>query len=111
MFVDNKVIASGNLMTITDRCKKRLEEYPYLYIQPIKWLNKPWTVETVGENEVWKFTQPKEGDKLKFEVGLPMKAQTVLKMVKASPKEAKKGKMTGTKIHIPDSKFEYDSDD
>jgi hypothetical protein len=104
-FVDNKVIAKNGMMTITDRCKKRLKSYPDIFIQPVRWLNKPFKMD---ENEKMKFIQPKEGDELEYEIGAPMEVQTVLKMVEDSTEEAARGNMTGTKIHIDDSRFEYD---
>jgi hypothetical protein len=62
----------------------------------------------MDENEKMKFIQPKEGDELEYEIGAPMEVQTVLKMVEDSTEEAARGNMTGTKIHIDDSRFEYD---
>ena len=68
--VDNKVINSDNIAFVSDDCLQRFKENEHYFMQPIKWYRKPW--------RNGKFTQPKEGDIIKFSVGKLRSAKRVI---------------------------------
>lgn len=59
--VDNKVARNNGTAFVSDDCIERFKKNDHYKMQPINWHNKPW--------RNGKFTQPKEGDIIKFSVG------------------------------------------